>query len=444
MLLFATFALAEDPYWRLRDRLRDEFLVVGGAPGDSIPATRRVDATASMKWADATIQLGWYIGALAIEEAILADPAILPGYGDGRAWTADDAARELAYALDALDRLDDHDATGFPDCAGPWGVDGFFVRDDVPADYGAHFDGITIIESDWVDPVIWNKEMSQDQVIHVLVGLALVVKFTDPERTVDGVVLVDQAKAAAARIARHVESDGTWSILNPGCDDKTVDRGDGAQFYSTAFAAAFTAITGEAGAEGLFPIAWDDSADPGYPAWQNPNNLHMGMALAAVGNAWGDESYANLVTLADAYGWDAYPALHAVLHGPPPEADGAALRGRLSVQLDELGESEPASPWPDGPTTSGWTTWHRYIVASNEHYVGSEGSEGYRYPGTDYLLAHALHAAAFEAAWPIEDDEPGGLAGDPNCGCSSGRSGSTSLIAVGALVAGAWRRKSRR
>lgn len=440
MLLLAALASADDPYWRLRDRLREEFLVVGEAPGDSIPATRRVDATASMKWADATIQLGWYIGALAIEEAILADPNILPGYDDGRAWTADDAARELAYALDAVDRLDDHDASGFPDCTGPWGMDGFFVRDDVPAGYFAHFDGIALVESDWVDPVIWNKEMSQDQVIHLLVGLALVAKFTDPERTVDGVVLRDQAIAATARIARHVEADGVWQIVNPGCADKAVDRGDAAQFYSTAFAASFTAITGETGEEGLFPDAWEASADPEYPAWQNANNLHMGMALAAVGDAWGDETYPRLVTLAEASGWDAYPALHAVLHGPPPDAD--ALRERLAVQLEEIGEGEPGSPWPYGPSPSGWTTWHRYIVASDEHYVGGEGSEGWRYPGTDYLLAQALYAAAFEADWPdVAPESP--VAEKPACGCSSG--GSSSFLSVGSiLAAGALRSRSRR
>ncbi len=428
MVLLATLAFADDTYWRVHDRLESDFLVVGGGPGESIPATRRVDTTASMKWADATIQLGWYIGALAIEQAILADPAVLPGFDPSGARTADASARSLAFALDAADRLDDHAADGFPDCAGPWGVDGFFVRDDVPADFGAQFAGITVVESDWIDPVLTNKEMSQDQVMHLLLGFALVARMTDPTLTVDGVGLRDQAIAAAARIGAHVAADGEWVIRNPGCADRPVNRGESAQFYSTAIAATVAAITGEPPLPDLFPDAWEAAADPSYPAWQNADNLHMALALAAAGNAWGDLTYPRLVALAEAHGWDAYPALHVVLHGAPAEADTVALRERLEVQLLEIGDGEPASPWPYGPSPNGWTTWHRYIVKGDEHYVGSDGSLGYSYPGADFLLARAAYAAAFEARWPADPTVPG--VDDPACGCGSGGSGGSAAVVL--------------
>lgn len=422
-------ALADDPYWRVRDRLYDEFLVPGSDVGDMIPATRRVDDTASMKWADATIQLGWLVGALALEQALLADPSVLPTYGEGR--TAEDAAADLALALQAVDRLDDHDPSGFPDCEGPWGLDGFFVRDDVPADITAAFPGISTIESDWIDPTLTNKEESQDQVIHLLVGLALVAKWTDPTLEVDGVNLRDQAIAATARIATIVAADGDWVIRNPGCDSRDVNRGSTAQFYSSPFADVFVAITGSSPAEGLFPDAWQDSATPDFVGWENHNNLHMALALAAVGDAWGDDTYADLVTLSAVHDWQAYPALHAALWGLPDDA--AALDEALEAQLDELGDGEPASPWPYGPAANGWTTWHRYITDSAGAYTGEEGSTGYRYPGVDYLLARNLHAVLFEASWP-EEAEPTPIAG-PDCGCRTGPGMPTAgLFAAGLLL----------
>ena len=373
-MLLIPAAFADDPYWRVRGRLYDEFLVPGDDVGAMIPATRRVDDTESMKWADATIQLGWLVGALALEQALLADPRVLPAYAEGH--SADDAAADLALALQAVDRLDDHDPSGFPDCKGPWGLDGFFVRDDVPDEIVADFPGISTIESDWIDPTVTNKEESQDQVIHLLVGLGLVAKWTDPDLEVDGVNLRDQAIAATSRIAGIVAADGEWVIRNPGCGNRDVDRGSTAQFYSTPFAAVFTAITGSSPAEGLFAEAWEKSAATDFVGWENHNNLHMAMALAAVGDAWGDDTYADLTTLAGVHQWWAYPALHAALWGLPDADDADALDAALEAQLDELGDGEPASPYPYGPSANGWTTWHRYIVDSAGDYTGEEGSTG--------------------------------------------------------------------
>jgi hypothetical protein len=414
LALASSPAHSEAAYWRVRDRLSSEYMVPGDQPGEMTPTSRRVDLTASMKWSDATIQLGWLIGALALEQALLADPSVLPDYGEqGR--TADDAAADLALALATLDRLDDHDASAFPDCAGPWGLDGFFVRDDVPATINTEFDGIDTIESDWIDPVGTNKEMSQDQVIHLLVGLALVARWTDPVLTVDGVNLRDQAVAATTRIASLVAADGDWVIRNPGCDNREVNRGESAQFYSTAMADSFVAITGETPAEGLYPDAWEDSAVPDYVGWSNQNNLHMAMALAAVGDAWGETTYDDLLTLAAVHDWTVYPALHAALWGPPSDAKASALDAALLAQLGELGDGAPSSPWPYGPSPNGWTTWHRYITEGAYTYVGEDDSSGFAFPGTDYLLASNLHTVLFEADWPAADADTGG----GPCGCSA-------------------------
>lgn len=423
-------AYAQEPYWRMKDRLLRDFMVVGPEMGQSMPATRRVDGS-SMKWSDATIEYGWYLGALAIEERLLADE-LVPGFDEGGARSAEASAAELALAVAVLDRIDAHPAEAFPDCAGPWELDGFFVRDDVPSGFNENFSGIGGMESDWIDPVLTNKEMSQDQVMHLLLGIAMVAKYTDPTLEIDGVAIRERAVAAAARIGAHVAADGDWVIRNPGCEDRDVDRGDAAQFYSTPIAATVEWITGSAPAEGLYPEAWDESAYAEYPAWDNTNNLHMAMALAAAGDAWGEDTWGRLVDLAEVNSWEAYPAAWAALHGPPDEGELLALGDRLDAQLAAMGEDqEPASPWP-AVTNHSFTTWNRYITPIEDSYGGQDDTSGHRYPGVDFLLARALQLALFEADWPADVEEEGG-GGEESCGCRSADPGAPLILALLAL-----------
>ena len=59
-------------YWFCRNRLINDFMLVGDCQGCSIPAKNRGDANQiTLKWSDATIDLGWYIGVLATEYKLL-------------------------------------------------------------------------------------------------------------------------------------------------------------------------------------------------------------------------------------------------------------------------------------------------------------------------------------------------------------------------------------
>jgi len=173
--------------WRLRDRLVTQFVSVGTQPGQSEPAPERTDSAGLMKWGDGTTALGFYLGVLATEHYMLADPARFPGADGGDPSRLAANEEELYDALLALERLDDVADAAFPSpCSTTPALNGFFVRDDVPADFSGHFPGITTIQSDFIDPILTNKEESQDQVYHVQHGLALVVTLVPASVVVQG------------------------------------------------------------------------------------------------------------------------------------------------------------------------------------------------------------------------------------------------------------------
>lgn len=127
-------------YWFYRWRLRNDFMVMGEGPGQSLVAeSRNLTRGQFMKWADATIMHGYYLTMLAIEHKILADKERWADLKNNE--------RELYFAIKAFERLDyvsetfyssepgydvafrPSDATLQPD------VNGYFFRDDVGPDF---------------------------------------------------------------------------------------------------------------------------------------------------------------------------------------------------------------------------------------------------------------------------------------------------------------------
>ncbi len=82
-ILFTGSALASSPYPNyplLRWRLDEDFVDIGDAQGQSQPASSRNELIDQIRWGDSTIQLGFYIGMLATEYALLADPDTHSGW----------------------------------------------------------------------------------------------------------------------------------------------------------------------------------------------------------------------------------------------------------------------------------------------------------------------------------------------------------------------------
>jgi MYXO-CTERM domain-containing protein len=392
-------------YHRLRQRLVSEFVSVGQGQGQSEPAPERTDGAGLMKWGDGTIALGFYLGVLASEHYMLSNPAMFPGADGGDATQLDKTRTELYDALLALERLDNSaDAAFASPCTTTPALNGFFLRDDVPANFYTHFSGITTIQSDLIDPAVTNKEESQDQVYHVQHGLALVVALVPASVVVQGKALRAWAIQQAQRITQHFAG-GDWVIRNPACSNRAVARGSNTIGYSygETLAAAYVTAGGFAPTtDPLWSSIWDTLRQTTNPAYNDEDNLHMALAIMAVGDGYGADTAQVIATLADTQDWPLYPLLHRALH---PEVVGfcataPAVNARARAMLDELpAAGEPACPGPTGPAPHGFTTHNRFIRGKAQAYVGPPGCQGIRYHGLDYMLLHNLYAIATPGTW---------------------------------------------
>ncbi len=393
-------------YKRLRQRLLSDFTSVGSAPGQSQPAPERDDVHGTMHWGDGTIALGFYLGVLATEIYMLAHPATFPGADNGDATQLGKTLDELYHALLAMERLDLVADAAFPaPCTAAPALNGFFVRDDVPLDFYTHFPGITQTTSDFTDPTLTNKEESQDQVYHVQHGLALVVALVPDSYVAQGKALRPWAMEQAQRIAAHFAT-GDWNIRNPACGDRVVNRGGNAIGYSYGETLAASFLTAGAFVPTTDPTwqsIWDTLRAPNNPAYGNENNLHMALAIMAVGDGYAADTGQVMATLSDLQDWPLYPLLHRVLHGSAAVgfcSTASTVNGRARLMLDELpANGEPACPGAAGPAPHGWTSHNRFIRGKSQAYVGPAGCESIRYHGLDYMLLHNLYAIATPGTW---------------------------------------------
>jgi len=182
-----------EKYWFYRERLK-YFIIPGEEPGKSVVfGSRNHWESADITIADQTIKLGWYISVLATEYQRLGSQSL----------ETDQTLTELYYAIKAFERLDLCEAYD------PWfkdesKKDGFFMRSDVQLmngeveidfdqfnfgmteedDYKSRPPGLpAYIKKIWYtmtgEITLQDKKldaMSQDQVSHMLFGLAMVVK----------------------------------------------------------------------------------------------------------------------------------------------------------------------------------------------------------------------------------------------------------------------------
>jgi len=168
--------LNEEKYWNYREKLRNEFMLgIGPEIGMSTPAAIRDTVSGVLQWTDATMDLGQYIGILAMEYRIQEERGI----------ESDETIEELFYALFALNRLD-YDAERF--FGGTPSLNGFFMRDDIEEDsldmpavlahlnQGLEEPKIFALDSDHMDVNPRNNEESLDQVILLITGLGLVTR----------------------------------------------------------------------------------------------------------------------------------------------------------------------------------------------------------------------------------------------------------------------------
>jgi len=183
LLSFLSQVLSQDhqlnleKYWYYRERLKNDFIYYTGDPtmkGSHQPVECRmnyinVNKADYVRMGDATANLGYYIGLLAIEYRLLKD--------NGQ--ETDETLLELYNALQAYDRLDLNAENCFRDLPInplPEDWNGFFIRDDMENDTVLqNYFNVTEINSGYDNCCHQNDSnvVSQDQVIRLFLGLRL-------------------------------------------------------------------------------------------------------------------------------------------------------------------------------------------------------------------------------------------------------------------------------
>jgi hypothetical protein len=264
-----------EKYWFYRYRLVNDFLKVSDEPGGSIPARERRRKNPSgvsvshdnpengLKWADATIDLGHYIGTLATEYRQLSD----------QMWSTKRTEQELHYAIRAFERLEEYaepycymvsgnyqPGYGYPGLLTQSTINqfyqrknGFFIRDDVPflnfvEDNDKHFNrpamnnainrvnevtssafsgryqgpnpynnkSVPPLDADYQKakhpPVpVYPTEESQDQLADIFIGMSLVNNFVSNTNY----NFQQRAQAQIYNTIDWISQDLHWQIKNP-------------------------------------------------------------------------------------------------------------------------------------------------------------------------------------------------------------------------------------
>lgn len=376
-----------DKYQNYRTILGRSFMSVGKGPGRTLAADTRTDV--ELHFGDATLFLGWFIGVLATEYHLLA-----AGLMTAPDLSPRESIRDLKFALRSLERLKRTAATAFGPPPSPVSPEarGFFIRDDVDLGLLSVFTEVTKLESDYLNPKPYLKEESQDQLIHLLLGLSLVRKFIPP-RTFETRWILKRTRRLAWEICAW-PSQTRWRIRNPYAGNKNVDRGHCAVFFPCPVVKALEEIDPR-GARLRTSIPWWSKA-----AWKslmrfnlgrlyNATNTHLVMSLACQSNTWGRGTTRRLVRLSRKFDWPVYPMVNIALFA---DRDPRKLRfrRRLLERACAMLEAAPPTGLSRDGSPPGWKASHRFLFNRHCQNEGRVEHAGRRFPGLDFLLLHNL------------------------------------------------------
>ena len=380
-------------YKNYRSRLKAEFLIVGEDSGCSLPADAR--KTESIHFGDATVFLGWYIGILATEHFLLQKSLL-----DSTIIDISDTEKELYFTLKALERL----MTTAPDAFNGLSRQcsdepmGFFIRDDVKFDLKEKF-GVENIESDFIAGNPFQKEESQDQLIHLLLGLALVKRFIPKNIRYKGKSLLEFSQLLAFKICSW-PSTQKWIIRNPFCENKKVNRGSCAVFFSFPIVIACRYISDNETdlietVPNRYIFLWHHILKYKLPCIYNPTNCHLVLTLACISNTWGVNSLKYISNLSQIFDWPAYPMIHIAVHRDQIQLFSPFRIDRYISDLTSRAESMlREAPW-EGPSYEesprGWKAPHRFLAGIDSQNFGYEPYEGMYFSGVDFMLLHNIY-----------------------------------------------------
>ena len=316
-------SLNHEKYNVYRSRLQNEFMYYSedNAAGSNIPASIVDMQKRQIRWGDATINLSFYIAVLATEYRL-------------RKKKNEDYAKsfiDLYHAMQALERLDMEAESFYDSSINLSQPNGFFIRDDIPKDLKHRLPNSHLVNknylrvrSDFTNKDIRNNEMSQDQVWHLLLSLALVEDLVNDTLKVSiftfsgkrKVEMAEWARIIAYRLVKRLQTryclyighkkllcSDFWMLTNP-VTGKKVKRGAWPTMLEYGFAKTGNKITKKRYGN----LHWGDS--PGAGIWfsiiaglQRFQSLaktgewsafYHAASLATAGNIWSSEKLVRL------------------------------------------------------------------------------------------------------------------------------------------------------
>ena len=419
-------------YWNYRDRLSNYFVKSGPNIGESMVAYARNRNKSSKKGftiGDQTIDLAWYISILATEYQLLSR----------NKEKSNETLRELYYALMAFDRLDRCET--YP----PWNLkqdtlDGFFHRYDVelyrnpktfsiygrnknlnPADtWGSKPPGVPTyisgFDSGYGKPNYYSASVSQDQLIHLLMGFSLVFKclpdsnliFYDNHIKQQSFNFNLKARQNIDRLLNYFKKDKHWIIKDP--KGENVERGANSLMYAYPLATIGKRINGKSyndlWSQSYFAKKlWDLSR---VPNWVNDYNSTMALILAALSDSWWDILPFGVVNNTGFYiakcgkPWNRetlFLLLYQVMHDKQTkwydkekvlaQIDSAPFNGPYYWSQDSVKFN--CCGWQAGKPKNGWAYPNKFRGTKKEQEGLGKHPQTGNFSGIDYLLLYNLY-----------------------------------------------------
>lgn len=421
-LLGTTSIFAQSPlqnlekYWQYRERLvgknnKAGFVDIGLEQGQSLPATERYPAaqcssdwyihhksctstegTGRLHWGDATLYQGHYIAILALEYVNLKRAQ----------QQTDTVAKELWYALEAIDRLDMLAETTLGLEANK---NGFFLRDDIAADFYIEkgnyknrrfvkdsfcFDCISSAYSCGVASVEKGTFISQDQVIGLLVGYMTIHQLIPNQKYLSHQLTFGEKVAAQIdRIASYMAKNN-WKLRDPKGNPIPDKWGGNAIGLSYPIAKLANHLTGQNhkkdylinGAKGTGKFVYDMlHFSLGF---QGEVNSVLAMTSMALLN---EKSNRRIATKSINNDVIIYALLHAVLFRQ--NLSNKIPRKLLEEYLNSAPLTGTCFNTQDCLAPDGWKSYNRWVHPAfkngNPYGVHSET------PGLDYMLLYNLY-----------------------------------------------------
>ncbi|MFI5149409.1 MAG: hypothetical protein ACHQRM_06715 [Bacteroidia bacterium] len=418
-------------YWHYRQRLINDFVIVGPDSGQSTPAgVRNLWNGFGMHYGDAPVYAGYYISTLCTEYRLLRL----------HRQEANHTLTELSYALEALNR-------NAVEAEKSWGIyngmnprTGYMLEADVPAYFCQHNNprlNRRVTDSAFtkgsgicgrVDNVIsphtvadkFNNTTSQDHIANLLVGLDFCAAYVGDSLSFHDVITGQERmysfRAAAlsltARIMHYMRDKPfgghSWILHRPDGSKLGNAKGGIAIFNSYGFAKAGEAITGKSYlnfSSRFFHLYWK-SIYALKIVRVNQDNLLFGLELSAVGDSWkghgtksrtlkrilycGDYNASALgLYYENHYGWDLYyGSVYCLLH--PLQTRSSLLDSLHLARIRQILNNAP----PEGPffhggkdtASFGWSgSSGRFYDKPPHQSLGKESFKG-NYNGLDYML----------------------------------------------------------